>query len=115
MELFRHAAQTEMFPSGARILQRGTPGHRMYVIQEGEVEIRIGPRTFERVGAGGFFGEMSLIDDAPRSADVVAATDVVLVPIDEKRFERMVHDTPGFALAVMRELVRRLRVMDGRA
>jgi CRP-like cAMP-binding protein len=55
------------------------------------------------------FGEMALIDDAPRSATAVAKTDVELVPISEKQFLFLVSQTPFFALKVMRVLARRLR------
>ena len=52
---------------------------------------------------------MALIDGSPRSATVTASTDATLAAIDEKRFLFLVHQTPGFALKVMRLLVGRLR------
>ena len=52
---------------------------------------------------------MALIDDSPRSATVVALTDVTVVPIQEQRFLFMVEHTPFFALRVMRVLANRLR------
>jgi CRP-like cAMP-binding protein len=58
------------------------------------------------------FGEMALIDDAPRSATAVAKTDVELVPISEKQFLFLVSQTPFFALKVMRVLARRLRATN---
>jgi CRP-like cAMP-binding protein len=61
------------------------------------------------VDAGGIVGEMALVDKAPRSANVVAKTDCVLVPIDEAAFMRHVHSTPFFALQVLRITVKRLR------
>lgn len=115
MDIFRHAKDAEFHVAGTTLLREGTPGDRMYVLQEGDVEIRVGDRVLERVGPGGFFGEMALIDHAPRSATVRAATDVRVVPIDEARFVRLVQDTPGFALAVMRGLAKRLREMDALA
>ncbi|HEU5100134.1 MAG TPA: Crp/Fnr family transcriptional regulator [Roseiflexaceae bacterium] len=60
-------------------------------------------------GPGGIVGEMALIDDRPRSATAVAATDCRLVPIDERRFTFLVQQTPMFALAVMRVMAERLR------
>jgi CRP/FNR family cyclic AMP-dependent transcriptional regulator len=58
------------------------------------------------------FGEMALVDSAPRSADAVAVTDVTLVPISEKQFLFLVSQTPFFALKVMRVLARRLRASN---
>jgi CRP-like cAMP-binding protein len=54
---------------------------------------------------------MALIDTKARSASVVAKTDCRLVPINEKRFLVLVHETPVFALLVMRVLADRLRRM----
>jgi CRP/FNR family transcriptional regulator, cyclic AMP receptor protein len=55
------------------------------------------------------FGEMALIDEAPRSATAVAASAVELVPVGSKQFLFLVSETPHFALNVMRSLARRLR------
>lgn len=115
MDLFRHATDTETHPTGATIIHQGTPGDRMFIVQEGEVEIRIGDRVLERVGPGGFFGEMSLVDHSPRSASAVTTSAVRLVSLDERKFTRLVQETPGFALQVLRGLARRLREMDARA
>ena len=58
------------------------------------------------------FGEMALVDGAPRSATAVAMTDVTLVPVSEKQFLFLVSQTPFFALKVMRVLARRLRASN---
>jgi CRP/FNR family cyclic AMP-dependent transcriptional regulator len=55
---------------------------------------------------------MALIDDSPRSATVVAKSDVQLVPISRERFMFLVQNTPFFAIEVMQALVGRLRHMD---
>ena len=58
------------------------------------------------------FGEMALVDKAPRSATAIAVTDVDLVPVGEKQFLCLVDETPYFALKVMRVLARRLRAQN---
>jgi CRP/FNR family transcriptional regulator, cyclic AMP receptor protein len=75
----------------------------------GQVEIRSDNRCLETLGQNGIFGEMALIDDSPRSATVVALTDVTVAPIQEQQFLFMVKHTPVFALRVMRVLANRLR------
>lgn len=87
----------------------------MYVVRRGQVAIRLGNLTVETVGEGGLLGEMALIDDSTRSASAVVIEDCELVPIDERRFLFLVRETPLFALAVMRTMVRRLRAMNERA
>jgi CRP/FNR family transcriptional regulator, cyclic AMP receptor protein len=84
----------------------------MYVVKSGEVELKVRDKSVEIVGTDGFFGEMALVDQAPRSATAVAKTDCVVVPISEKHFLFMVEETPFFALAVLRTLTARLRRMD---
>ena len=76
MELFRHAKTFEDYPKGTLIVREGEKGDRMYVVQHGEVEIVHDGEVLERVGPGGFFGEMVLIDDLPRGATGRAATAV---------------------------------------
>ncbi len=72
----------------------------------------LGNRVLEEIYDNGVFGEMALIDKDPRSATAVAATDVTLVPVNEKQFLFLVHNTPFFALKLMRLIVRRLRVSN---
>ena len=83
--------------------------HRMFFLTEGTVELTAGGRLLETVWPGDVFGEMALIDHAPRTATVTAKTDCRLVPIDEPRFLNHVHRTPFFALQVMRIMNERLR------
>ena len=105
-------AQPRMFKAGETIFAQGDPAAELYVIQNGRVEIRLGNRLLDTLGERSIFGEMALIDGAPRSATAVAATDVTLVPVGEKQFLFLVSQTPFFALNVMRVLARRLRAMN---
>jgi CRP/FNR family transcriptional regulator, cyclic AMP receptor protein len=100
---------TRYFAKGATIFREGEQGDEFFVVVRGQVEIKSGNRWFETVGQNGIFGEMALIDDGPRSATVVALTDVTVVPIQEQQFLFMVKHTPFFALRVMRVLANRLR------
>jgi CRP/FNR family transcriptional regulator, cyclic AMP receptor protein len=110
--LAEQGTRLRTFKAGETIFKEGDPGDEMFVIQSGRVEIRRGNRTLETLGEKSIFGEMALIDDGPRSASAVAATDVSLVPVGEKQFLFLVSETPYFALNVMRTLVRRLRTMN---
>jgi CRP-like cAMP-binding protein len=77
-----------------------------------KVEICLGNRLLETVSPNNIFGEMALVDPAPRSATAIAATDVQIVPVGEKQFAFLVSQTPYFALKVLRVMTRRLRTMD---
>ena len=100
------------FAKGDVIFAEGDKGDAMFVIRTGEVAIERGGHVMETLGPGGIFGEMALIDGSPRSATVRAKTDCVVAPINEKSFLFLVHETPFFAVAVMRTLANRLRRMD---
>jgi len=98
--------------AGDTVFKEGDPAHEMFVVKSGKVEIRVGNRLLDTLNENSIFGEMALIDSAPRSATATAVTDVTLVPISEKQFVFMVRQTPFFALNVMRTLAQRLRHMN---
>jgi len=104
--------QTRSFKAGDVIFRAGEQGNELFVVRSGEVDIQIGGRTVETVGANGVFGEMALVDAHPRSATAVARTDCVVVPVSERQFLLLVREAPYFALAVMRVLAQRLRAAD---
>jgi CRP/FNR family transcriptional regulator, cyclic AMP receptor protein len=102
-------APSRDFKAGDVIFNKDDPAHELFIVQSGEVEIRLGDRVLETLSQYGIFGEMALIDGAPRSATAGALTDVKLVPIGEKQFLFLVSNTPHFALNMMRIMTRRLR------
>ena len=113
--LFRHETETVFIPACDFILKAGELVTVMYVLVEGEAEIRLGTQVIQQVGAGALLGEMGLIEHAPGSADVLAVSDCRLVTIDERRFRFLVQQTPNFALEVMKVIAQRLRNMNHRA
>ena len=105
----RREFRTRFYAKGDTIFKEGEQADEFFVVVRGKVEIRSGNRSFETVDRNGIFGEMALIDDSPRSATVVALTDVTVAPIQEQQFLFMVEHTPFFALKVMRVIANRLR------
>ncbi len=97
---------------GETIFKEGEPAKELYVIQRGQVDIQLGNRLIDTLEANDIFGEMALIDSAPRSATAVAKTDVAIVPIAKKDFLALVTKAPTFALDVMGMLTRRLRAAN---
>jgi len=112
IDLFRHSQDTVTFADGQVIFEENEPGKLMYVVQDGLVELRVRGHVVATLEAGDILGEMALIDDKPRSATAVAKRDSRLIPIDERRFQYLVQQTPFFALLVMRVMAERLRRMD---
>jgi CRP/FNR family cyclic AMP-dependent transcriptional regulator len=100
------------YAAGDVIFSQVDKGDAMYVVRTVEVVIERGGHVMETLGGGGIFGEMALIDGSPRRATVRAKTDCEVAPINQKGFLFLVHETPYFAIAVMRALTDRLRRMD---
>jgi len=109
MNLFRSTPDAHTISAGVEICRQGEPGDTMFVVVEGTVEIVRGDRLLGTVGPGEFFGEMSLIEKAPRAATARAKTDCRIATVDEKRFLFMVQQTPYFALEMLRTISSRLR------
>jgi CRP/FNR family cyclic AMP-dependent transcriptional regulator len=108
LSLFRNA-ETREFAPGETIFSAGDEGKVMYVVTEGEVDIRVGQVIVETVTPGGIFGEMALIDHHVRSADAISRTKCCLVEVDQRRFQFLISETPYFSLQVMSIMAERLR------
>jgi CRP/FNR family transcriptional regulator, cyclic AMP receptor protein len=115
MDLFAAETNPRTCEAGEVIFQAYDMGSEMYVILEGQVELTIGTNVIETLGPGEPFGEMALIDQAPRVATATAKTPCKLAVIPEKRFLFMVQTTPHFALQIMKVMADRLRKMNARA
>ncbi|MDX2309565.1 MAG: cyclic nucleotide-binding domain-containing protein [Hyphomicrobium sp.] len=102
------------FSKGDMLMKSGDPGHDMIVVLEGQLDIRIDGATTETIGIHGIAGEMALIDNAPRSATVVAATAGEVAVIDRATFLDLVREMPAFSLFVMHALATRLRRKSGK-
>jgi len=107
-----NAQRTLEVPAGSTVFQQGDAGEEMYGVIAGEVELRAGDRVVRTLGADDVFGEMALIEPAPRSATAVATKDSVLAVIDKHRFLFLVQETPMFALQVMSAMAARQRADD---
>lgn len=102
---------------GEYIFREGDLGTEMYIIQTGEVEILKRQsdgknRPLAILAQGDFFGEMSILEDLPRTASAKARGACKLVQIDGATFDQMLRKTPEIAVRMMRKLSRRLRETD---
>jgi len=100
------------YAAGAVLFEEGQPGDYMYVVQDGEVEIRRQVGESDRVLAvlppGEFFGEMAILNGRPRSATAVVRTRARLIVIEGKTFEAMLRARPEIALRIIKSLANRL-------
>jgi CRP-like cAMP-binding protein len=79
---------------------------------EGSARVEKHGKVIARLGAGDFFGEMSLIDGKPRSATVIADAPVLLLVVEVRSFGRLLETVPGLSKKVMATLCERLRTAD---
>jgi len=99
--------------AGGFVFREGEAGEEMYIIQEGSVEIlrQFGPnqKLLATLEAGDFFGEMSMLENRPRSASARIKTDAKLLPVDPSTFDQMLREYPEVAVRMLRSLCGRLR------
>ena len=92
-------------PKDHVIFRQGDPGHEMFVIQHGRVRLTVGSEGHEKevalLGAGQFFGELSLLGNAPRSATAMAVEDSLLLAIGRDVFNVMVQDDLNIVYRMM--------------
>lgn len=105
------------YPRGSIVLAQGDPGDALFLIAEGQAKVAVLAEDGREVilsvlGPGGVFGEMSLLDDEPRSAHVIAMTDAVLLQLRREDFRSRLRASPELAIALLAELSRRLRRAD---
>ncbi len=114
ISLFESEKEQISVAAGQPVFREGDEAHELFVLLEGEVDLRVGDQVVETVQPGGLFGELALVVSSRRTATALAKTDARLVPINERRFTYLVANTPFFALHVMGVLAVRLRRMDER-
>ena len=112
LESVMGAGREVSFESGQKIITQGEPGLSFLLVLEGKTEVRKEGRRVAVVEPGGFFGEMTVFDDKPRSADIVAVEPTKCFGIASWSFFPMLRANPSVAIEIIRELVRRLRLLD---
>jgi CRP/FNR family cyclic AMP-dependent transcriptional regulator len=119
LERFAELTREKDYPKGSVILFEDDPGDSLFIVREGRVKVVLVGEDGREVilgvlGIGEHFGELSLIDDQPRSAHVIAMEDSQLLVLRREDFRRRVESSPAVAWSLLTELSRRLRRADGK-
>jgi CRP-like cAMP-binding protein len=101
------------FDAQTPIVEAGDPGEAFYVILTGRAEVRRPRKPTAELGPGAYFGEMALLDGAPRSATVVAKRETVCLVLGRRPFAKMLKEEPALASALLRALAGRVRELEG--
>ncbi len=110
LQALAEATEPANYRAGETVIDDGTIGDTLYFVVEGQVAVRKGSRTLAVLGPADYFGEMALIDDAPRAAAVAAVTDVRLLCLSRIVFQSLTQDHPSVLAELCHLFVRRLRL-----
>jgi len=114
LETLASMVQFRRFPKGAFILGQNEPGSMMYLLVSGRVKVSLASPdgkelVLNYIEAPAHFGEMALVDSLPRTADIIAVTDVEVFGLDGKDLSAAIQIQPRLALSLIATLSRRLR------
>jgi CRP/FNR family transcriptional regulator len=111
------SATQRTYPAGTVIVRQGEPGVGLYVLIRGRARVQQQsadgtPRQLSLLGGNDFFGELALLDNAPRSATVVAEEDTSAMVIPIFDFRSMLHDDTDIAIKLLAVLAQRVRTAE---
>ena len=98
--------------SGTTLVAEGSAGAEFFVILDGKARVERHGQRIAELGSGSYFGELSLLDRAPRNATVVADTPLELVVLGQRAFDELLDSIPKFDKKLLAGLARRLRQED---
>lgn len=98
----------EAFEAGADVVREGDVGWDFFVIVEGQAEVRRGRRSVRVLGPGDFFGEVALVTDVPRTATIVALSDLLVLTIADTDFHELLLEQPSISRKVLFSLGQRV-------
>jgi CRP-like cAMP-binding protein len=113
LQMVAKSAERVTLPAGRVVVTEGAAGSEFFVILDGLARVERHGRQVAILGAGNFFGDLALLDRAPRNASVVADTALEVARLGQRAFDSLL-DHPGFSKKLLAGLARRLREQDAR-
>jgi CRP-like cAMP-binding protein len=113
LALVGKGAQRLSVDAGKLIVTEGAAGAEFFVILSGTARVERSGRQVATLSAGAFFGDLALLDRAPRNASVIAETHMELAKVGQRAFDELL-EVPGFSKKLLAGLARRLRAEDAR-
>jgi len=104
-------ARVTDYDTNAVVMHEGDPGDSLHVVLSGRARVLGRPRA-RILKTGDYFGEMALIDGAPRSATIAAEGELQTMRISRKQFMRLVEREPSIGVAMLEELAGRVRRLE---
>ena len=110
IEKIANIAQERRFAAGEPIFEKGDPGDALYIVTHGQVKIHIGDKQIALLNERDRFGEMAILDDQPRSASVMAVSDIKCLLLRREDFFFLLEDHFEIVKSIIRVLTERLRI-----
>lgn len=121
--MFSSLSQTELrtvgrlsdivhYSEGDVICEEGTNGREFFLVMDGQAEVKKGKKTIAKMKPGSYFGELSVLDGGPRSATVVAGSDMELLVLEQRQFSGLIRELPAIGAKVLATMAARLRDAD---
>jgi CRP-like cAMP-binding protein len=102
-------------PAGRTIIEEGAPGKEFFVIDSGTAVVKRNGRKIATLSTGAAFGELALLDGGPRTATVVAESDLSVLILTRQEFAGLLDEVPGLSRKLLQGLAKRLREADAKA
>ena len=116
LQALEKISNTRRYPKGAMLIMEGNDNNQLFIIRSGKVSVFVNDEEGKQanlnyMGAGEYFGELSLLDGKPGSATVATLTECELTTISQNNFRELLITEPEIALGLMAELVARIRTL----
>src|ERR1035437_1297835 len=115
LQLIARRAEHVDVPAGKVLVREGAAGAEFFVILDGTAEVSRHGRRVATLDPGAFFGDLALLDRAPRNATVTAKTPMQLMVLGQREFAAMIDDVPELAQKLLTGLAHRLREYDAKS
>jgi CRP-like cAMP-binding protein len=109
LKRLQKAAGEYRYEQGQELVKEGTPGETLFAILEGSVKVVRGGRTLRKMGPGDYLGEVALFDRRPRTASVIADSEVRCVALHREDLRKLLADEPKAGWKLLESLAGRLR------
>lgn len=114
LEHLTSRADVHVVAPGTEVVREGDTGEAMYLVGDGELRVTRGGEEVATLRQGDFFGELALLDPAPRDATVTAVTAATVVALDRDAFRATLDEVPTLRDALLTGMARRLHELDRR-
>jgi len=113
--VLRRSLEELTISPGTILCEEGTVGREFFIIVAGSASVRRSGRKVASLGPGGYFGELALLDKKPRSATVVAETEMTVLVLGQAQFHGVLDAVPSLSRKLLAAMAARLRASDARA